>query len=41
LSALASDPDEIVSSLSSRALSALGSLPPPAPPLAVLTERPA
>jgi AAA family ATP:ADP antiporter len=42
LGALARDSDEIVSSLSQRALSSLGSLPPPAvPALAVLTERPA
>lgn len=41
LTALSRDSDRIVSSLSSRALGALGSLPPPAPPLAVLTERPA
>jgi ATP:ADP antiporter, AAA family len=41
LTALAQDSDGIVSSLSTRALGALGSLPPPAPPLAVLTERPA
>jgi hypothetical protein len=41
LSTLARDSDEIVSSLSSRALTSLGSVPPPAPPLPVLTERPA
>lgn len=41
LTELSRDSDEIVSSLSQRALSSLGSLPPPAPPLAVLTERPA
>jgi hypothetical protein len=41
LTALSRDPDSIVSSLATRALRALGSLPPPAPPLAVLTERPA
>ncbi|RYZ07710.1 MAG: hypothetical protein EOO73_10260 [Myxococcales bacterium] len=41
LTALSRDPDSIVSSLSTRALRELGSLPPPAPPLAVLTERPA
>jgi AAA family ATP:ADP antiporter len=41
LSTLARDSDEIVSSLSSRALASLGSVPPPAPPLPVLTERPA
>ncbi|HXK18173.1 MAG TPA: hypothetical protein VNG33_10245, partial [Polyangiaceae bacterium] len=42
LSALSRDSDEVVSSLSTRALSSLGSLPPPAgPPLAVLSERPA
>ncbi len=42
LTVLSKDSDDIVSSLSSRALRALGSLPPPAaPPLSVLTERPA
>lgn len=41
LSALARDSDEIVSSLSSRALASLGSVPPPAPALPVLRERPA
>lgn len=42
LSSLARDSDDIVSSLASRALSSLGSLPPPAaPPLSVLSERPA
>jgi hypothetical protein len=42
LAALAQDSDEIVRSLSQRALASLGSLPPPAPTLsAVLTERPA
>ncbi|HEX2874900.1 MAG TPA: hypothetical protein VHP33_26800 [Polyangiaceae bacterium] len=41
LNALARDADEVVSSLSSRALTRLGSLPPPAPPLSILTERPA
>jgi ATP:ADP antiporter, AAA family len=41
LGALSRDPDEVLSSLSARALSRLGSAPPPAPPLAVLTERPA
>jgi ATP:ADP antiporter, AAA family len=40
LGALSSDSDSMVSSLSSRALATLGSVPPPAPPLAVLTERP-
>jgi hypothetical protein len=41
LTTLSRDPDRIVSSLSTRALGALGSVPPPAPPLVVLTERPA
>lgn len=41
LNALARDADEVVSSLSSRALTRLGSLPPPAPPLPILSERPA
>jgi AAA family ATP:ADP antiporter len=42
LTALSRDMDEIVSSLSSRALSSLGSLPaPPVAPLVVLSERPA
>jgi ATP:ADP antiporter, AAA family len=42
LEQLARDSDEIVSSLSQRALSSLGSLPaPPAPSLAILSERPA
>jgi hypothetical protein len=41
LAALARDSDEMVSSLATRALASLGSLPPPAPALAVLTERPA
>ena len=41
LAELARDADEVVSSLSSRALARLGSAPPPAPPLAILTERPA
>lgn len=41
LSALAGDADEVVSSLSVRALERLGSLPPPARPLSVLSERPA
>ena len=42
LGALSSDSDEVVSSLAARALSSLGSLPPPAaPPLSVLSERPA
>jgi AAA family ATP:ADP antiporter len=42
LGALSSDSDDIMRSLSERALSSLGSLPPPAPPaLGVLTERPA
>jgi hypothetical protein len=42
LTSLSRDSDEIVSSLSSRALSALGSVPPPAAPsLSVLSERPA
>ncbi len=42
LTQLSRDQDEIVSSLSSRALSTLGALPPaPPPPLGVLTERPA
>jgi ATP/ADP translocase len=42
LTALARDSDEIVSSLSARALGSLGSAPPAAaPPLSVLSERPA
>lgn len=41
LSVLSSDADEVVSSLSSRALARLGSLPPPAPALSILSERPA
>ena len=41
LSALSRDADEVVSSLSSRALERLGSLPPPARPLSILSERPA
>lgn len=41
LSALARDSDEIVSSLSTRALASLGSVPPPPPALPVLRERPA
>lgn len=42
LSSLSRDSDAIVSSLSARALSSLGSLPPPAAPsLSVLSERPA
>jgi hypothetical protein len=41
LTALARDADEVVSSLSSRALTRLGSLPPPPLPLSILTERPA
>jgi hypothetical protein len=42
LTALSADGDDIVRSLSSRALASLGSLPPPsAPPLSVLSERPA
>lgn len=41
LTTLSRDPDGIVSSLSTRALGALGSVPPPPPPLVVLTERPA
>jgi hypothetical protein len=38
---LSRDADEVVSSLSSRALTRLGSMPPPAPALSILTERPA
>jgi hypothetical protein len=42
LGALASDKDEVVSSLASRALSGLGSVPPPPKPLlGVLREEPA
>jgi len=41
LASLAADSDEIVSSLSARAIASLGSVPPPAPALSVLTERPA
>ncbi len=41
LTALARDADEVVSSLSSRALTRLGSLPPPSRPLSILSERPA
>lgn len=41
LNALARDADEVVSSLSSRALTRLGSVPPPPRPLSVLSERPA
>jgi AAA family ATP:ADP antiporter len=41
LAELSRDADEVVSSLSARALSRLGSAPPPAPPLAILSERPA
>jgi AAA family ATP:ADP antiporter len=42
LEQLSRDSDAVVSSLSSRALASLGSLPPPAPPpLRVLSERPA
>jgi ATP:ADP antiporter, AAA family len=41
LSAMARDADEVVSLLSARALARLGSAPAPAPPLAVLAERPA
>jgi hypothetical protein len=42
LSQLSRDGDEVISSLAARALSSLGSLPPPAaPPLAILSERPA
>jgi hypothetical protein len=41
LSALAHDSDDIVSSLSTRALASLGSIAPPAPALPVLRERPA
>ena len=41
LGALARDADEVVSSLSSRALTRLGSVPPPPRPLSILSERPA
>jgi ATP:ADP antiporter, AAA family len=41
LTALSRDADEVVSSLSSRALTRLGSLPPPSRPLSILSERPA
>lgn len=41
LTELSRDADEVLSSLSARALSRLGSVPPPAPPLRVLSERPA
>lgn len=41
LAELSRDADEVLSSLSARALSRLGSAPPPAPPLAILSERPA
>ena len=41
LSALSRDNDEVVSSLSSRALTRLGSVPPPPRPLSILSERPA
>jgi len=41
LAELSRDADEVVSSLSARALSRLGSVVPPAPPLAILSERPA
>jgi AAA family ATP:ADP antiporter len=41
LDAMARDADEVVSLLSARALARLGSLPPPAPVLSVLAERPA
>ena len=38
---LSRDADEVVSSLSSRALTRLGSMPPPSRPLSILSERPA
>lgn len=41
LTALSRDSDEIVRSLAARAISSLGSVPPPAPSLPVLRERPA
>lgn len=41
LTALSRDSDEIVSSLATRALASLGSVPPPPPALPVLRERPA
>jgi ATP:ADP antiporter, AAA family len=41
LAELSRDADEVVSSLSARALSRLGSAPSPAPPFALLSERPA
>ena len=41
LAELSRDADEVVSSLSTRALSGLGSVPAPKPPLTVLSERPA